>query len=186
MLTDYADRRLSLEKQREVELHLDQCEHCSGQVTFLSKLLERMRADTGDRASRAAFARVVSAMAARATERPQSLVRKILAVLQSEIPALTPALGERSGGSSIKQYLYSAEQNAIDLQVTPHEHSTRVDGLILGPVAPGHAELIGTSTSQVCIFDESGRFSFAEVPAGEYRLNLCWGMQEIEVNALNL
>lgn len=186
-LVDYADNRLSSDEQRRVELHLSQCDHCSEQAEFLATLISRMRNEPTRGVAPEVFARVAAAMESRPAKRhSKTAIRKILAVLQSELPPLVPAFGERSGGTTTRQFLYRADQNAVDLHVTPERESLRVEGVILGPLEAGEVELASSENSRITHFDESGRFGFLNVASGDYRLSLRWGGVEIEVSEIKL
>jgi hypothetical protein len=147
-----------------------------------------MRRDKTEGAGAEAFQLVTRLMAPRAVaaDAGGSAIRRILAVLRSELAPYTPVFGERSAPSAAQQLFYEADLNALDLQIRPHKEGFAVAGQILGPCEPGEVELSGVDGSTQGRFGEDGEFDLAPVAAGNYKLLIRLPAVEIEVPELTL
>lgn len=186
-LADHAESKLSLMDQKGVQAHLAECRHCAGQVAFLEKMMRLMRDGQTPGASAEAVQWVMTLIRTRTNPNTgESRVRKILAVLRSELPPLTPVFGERSEGSAVRQLLYQADENAIDLQIMTRKEGLALAGQVLGPCVAGDVELTGESGSIRAPLNESGEFNLETITAGDYKLWVRWLGVEIEVSNLTL
>jgi hypothetical protein len=187
-LADFAEKRLTAAEQESLQAHLAECKHCSKQLALLHKMMHLMRWGKAAGASAEAFQWVTSLMQPRAlaADAGGSAIRRMLAVLRSELAPFTPVFGERSAPSAAHQLFYEADLNALDLQITPHKEGFAVAGQLLGPCEPGEVELSGDDGSRHARFGESGEFDFPPVAAGNYKLLIRWSAVEIEVPELTL
>jgi hypothetical protein len=108
----------------------------------------------------------------RASEPKRSLVQRIAAVLQMEIAPNKPAFGERSASTSqVRQLLFKAGENAIDLRIEPKAKFFDVRGQILGEGLTDarikHFNDLGGLESRA---KEIGEFEFEKVKPGQYEL----------------
>jgi hypothetical protein len=108
----------------------------------------------------------------RATESKKSLVQKIAAVLQMEIAPDTPAFGERSASTSqVRQMLFKAGDNAIDIRIEPKEKGISLRGQILGEGFGGaEIEMFNDSSRLQTRSSDLGEFAFENVKEGQYEL----------------
>lgn len=124
----------------------------------------------------------------RATAPKQSLVKKIAAILQMEITPNRPALGERSASTSkVRQMLFRADENAIDLRIEPSKKGFTIRGQVLGEGFAG-AEI--TLTDDVKKHEtrtsDTGEFQFENVAAGRYELVIRGDRAEISLRAVDI
>jgi hypothetical protein len=185
-LVDYAERRLAAADQESVQTHLAECNSCARHAAVLLKMMGLMRADRTQGASPEAFQWVNNLIRTRAAATSLPPIRKILAVLQSELAPFAPVFGERSGPSAVRQLFYQADANAIDLQITSGKEGLVVAGQLLGSCDLGEVELAGAQGSEHVTLTESGEFDFSQVSAGDYKLWVRWARTEIEVTDLKL
>jgi len=124
----------------------------------------------------------------RAAEPKTSIVKKLAAVFQIEIAPEKPAFGERSGvASSVRQILYRAEDNAVDLRIERTKKGFTVRGQILGE-GFGNAKLhlADDGADFYATANETSEFEFNNVPAGRYELTLQGKHVEITLKAIDL
>ena len=124
----------------------------------------------------------------RAAESKPSLIKKLVAVLQMEIAPNKPAFGERSASTaSIRQILYRADENAVDLRIEKVKKGFTVRGQVLGD---GFAGAKATLSDDVKTFEttanESSEFRFDEIPSGSYRLTVHGSKVEIELKGVDI
>lgn len=187
-LADLAEKRLTPEEQASIESHLAECKHCAQQLALLNKMMDLMRRDKTEGARTDAFQWVSNLMRPRAAASGagNSPIRKIIAVLRSELAPFTPVFGERSVPNATRQLFYEAEGNALDLQIAPLREGLALAGQILGSSGPGEVELSGSGGSMRTRLGESGEFNLAPVAGGNYKLFVRWSDLEIEVPELIL
>lgn len=185
-LTDLAEQLMPAEASRASREHLAACLQCEGKLLQLQQLISTMRADQSVDAPRdvIAYAKNLFVTAQTTTT---SIVRLIVAALSFDSLTSAPAYGTRSGQTEMRQLLFSAEGNDIDLRISPQPEGWVVSGQVLGS-AKGNAEavLLGDAISTVATLNELSEFSFAPVPAGNYQLNLRLGELEVQVPELAL
>jgi hypothetical protein len=122
----------------------------------------------------------------RATEPKRSLVQKIAAVLQMEIAPNKPAFGERSASASqVRQMLFKAGDNAVDIRIEPQDKAFSVRGQILGEGLSGASVKLSddaqTLESQA---DALSEFAFENVKPGQYELVIRGGDVEITLKTI--
>jgi hypothetical protein len=108
----------------------------------------------------------------RASEPRKSFVQKIAAIHQMEIAPNKPAFGERSASASqVRQMLFKAGDNAIDLRIEPKEKAFSVRGQILGEGLSGaKVKLFNDAQSFESRSSELSEFAFENVKPGQYEL----------------
>jgi hypothetical protein len=120
----------------------------------------------------------------RAVEPKQSLVQKILAVLQMDLSPNKAAFGERSAGAAQeRQMLFEAGENGIDLRIKEGEKGFNVRGQILGEGFAGGTIKLGDFETSA---NELSEFSFTDIPGGEYSLTLKTAETEITIENLEI
>ncbi len=112
----------------------------------------------------------------------QGLLRQIAAVLSFDSWAVAPmAAGVRTLRSPTRHLLFSAQGRDIDLRITPGVEAFTLSGQVLGPDESGQIELLqqpGDGIRQVSL-DALGQFRLDDIGAGQYRLTLRLGGDEI-------
>lgn len=152
--------------------------------------LARLPDDDFERLLRAAVALpdappalVHRAVALFAAQAAPSLLRRIAAALSFDSWAQpAAALGVRAPRAATRHLLYSAEGRDIDLRVTPVGAQTfALAGQVLGPDEAGAVELgaLAGQPARHAALDALGEFRFEGLPAGDYRLTLRLGSEEI-------
>ena len=124
----------------------------------------------------------------RAAESKPSLIKKVVAVLQMEIAPNKPAFGERSASTaSIRQILYRADENAVDLRIEKVKKEFTIRGQVLGE---GFENAKATLSDDLKTFDttanESSEFRFDGIPAGNYQLTVHGSKVEIELKGVDI
>ena len=124
----------------------------------------------------------------RATEPKASLIKRIAAVLQMELAPNRPAFGERSASTSqVRQLLFKADDNAVDLRIEPAKKGFIVHGQVLGD---GFSDASVELSDDVHTFEArasaTSEFRFENVPAGRYELIIRGESVEIGLRAIDI
>ncbi len=124
----------------------------------------------------------------RAVEPKTSFVKKLAAVLQMEIAPNKPAFGERSASTSaVRQMLYRAGDNAVDIRIEKAKKGFSIRGQILGD---GFANATIRLADDARRFDgtasDMSEFQFNNVPAGAYELTIHGSGVEITLKAIDI
>ena len=151
------------------------------------EILELMRRDDSIDAP-AGSIRWASNLFRTLTNDKPSLVKRLVAALQMEIAPNKPAFGERSASASqVRQLLFKAGDNAIDLRIEPHQKGSSIRGQVLGEgFAGAKVRLFSDDRSNDTSANEMSEFSFDNVPAGEYELVIRGGELEINLKSIEI
>lgn len=124
----------------------------------------------------------------RAAEPSQSFVKKIAAILQMDIAPGKPAFGERSvSESKVRQMLFRADDNAIDLRIEPSKKGFTLRGQVLGTgFADATVTLTDDSKTQETRMSETNEFQFDNVAGGRYELVIRSEIMEVSLKALDI
>jgi len=124
----------------------------------------------------------------RATESKPSLIKKLVAVLQMEIAPNKPAFGERSASTaSIRQILYRADENAVDLRIEKVKKGFMIRGQVLGEgFEKAKATLSDDAKTVETTANESSEFRFENMSAGYYQLTIHGSKVEIELKGVDI
>jgi hypothetical protein len=154
----------------------------------LQKIIDLMRRDDSVDAPADSIRWASNLFRTRATESKQSFVRKLAAVLQMEIAPAKPAFGERSASTSqIRQMLFRADENAIDLRIEPVKKGFLIRGQILGDgLANATVALSDNILTRKTRASETSEFNFNNVPAGRYELVIRGEGVEIGLKAIDI
>ena len=121
----------------------------------------------------------------RAVEPKQTFAQKVLGVLQMDLSPNKAAYGERSASATqVRQMLFGAGENSIDLRVTETEKgSLNIHGQILGEGFANCRVKLGEFETKA---NELSEFKFTGIPGGNYDLVFQTDETEIVVENLNL
>jgi hypothetical protein len=124
----------------------------------------------------------------RAAEPKTSLLKKVAAVLQMEIAPNKPAFGERSASTSaVRQVLYRAGDNAVEIRIEKAKKAFMIRGQILGDgFANATIRLAEDGRSFDTAASETSEFQFHNVPAGVYELTIQGSAVEITLKAIDI
>ena len=118
---------------------------------------------------------------ARAAEPKQSVVERVLAVLQIDLAPNKAAFGERSASAgSARQLLFDAGEHQIDLRITGVNKGFRLNGQVLGAgFAGAEVKLFNAEKSLTVNSNYLSEFSFEKISKGTYTLSLTFVDKEI-------
>ena len=124
----------------------------------------------------------------RATQPRSNLLQKIAAVLQVEIAPNKPVLGERSASvSQVRQMLFRAGDNAIDLRIEPQQKAFGIRGQILGEgFAGATVRIFNDSRSFETSANEMSEFAFDAVPPAEYQMSIQGEHYEVTLKSIDV
>jgi hypothetical protein len=139
---------------------------------------------------------------------PEAVLQKALALFEARVPAPAPrsrlrallqfdsagasplAFGMRSGGSAMRQLLFSLEGRDIDLRIAPAAAAGQFElsGQVLGPDAGGTVLLVrgDGSDEHAAALNELGEFRLPPVAAGTWHLTLDLGTLAIDLPPLEI
>lgn len=154
----------------------------------LQKIVDLMQRDDSVEAPADSIRWASNLFRTRAVEKKPSLVKRIAAVLQMEIAPNRPAFGERSAtASQVRQMLFKADANAIDLRIEPLKKGFVVHGQVLGD---GFIDASVILSDDVHKFETNAsatsEFRFENVPPGRYELTIRGGDIEVSLLAINI
>lgn len=124
----------------------------------------------------------------RATEPKQSLVKKISAILQMDLAPGKAAFGERSASASkVRQMLFRAEDNAIDIRVEPEKKGFTIRGQVLGTGFENASVMLSDEVKTLeARASETSEFQFDNVTAGRYELVIRGEGVEVSLRAVDV
>jgi hypothetical protein len=139
---------------------------------------------------------------------PEAVLQKAMALFEARVPAPAPrsrlrallafdsagasplAFGQRSGGSAMRQLLFSLEGRDIDLRIAPAPEAGlfELSGQVLGPDAGGTVLLVqgDGSAEHAATLNELGEFRLLPVAAGTWQLTLELGALAIDLPPLEI
>jgi hypothetical protein len=150
------------------------------------EIIELMRRDDSVDAPADSIRWAGNLFRSRAAEPRTSFVKKLAAVLQMELTPNKPAFGERSASASqVRQMLYQAADNAIDLRIEPQPKGFGIRGQVLGDGFAGASiRLFSDARSLETTANEMSEFALESVPTGEYELTILSDGFEISLKAI--
>lgn len=124
---------------------------------------------------------------ARVVEPKKSFGQKIAAVLQVDLLPNRAVFGERSTSSAVRQMLFQAGENSLDLRISKTARGWNLQGQILGAGFVGGAvKLAGENAAFETRTNELSEFNFTEISSGRFNLIFQNGENEIVVEGLKL
>lgn len=152
----------------------------------IEKIVRLMQRDDSSDAPTDSIQWAKNIFRARVAEPKKSPAQKVLAVLQMDLSPNRAVFGERSASSAVRQMLFQAGENAIDLRVSKTEQGLNLQGQILGAGFANRAiKLTGENGSLEVQTNDLSEFNFTNMPSGQYDLTLL-GEPEIVVEAIQL
>ena len=155
---------------------------------LINKIASLMQTDDSSDAPADAVKWTKNLFRSRAAHPKKSLVSKILAVLQVDLAPNKAVFGERSASASgVRQMLFVAGENHVDLRIARIGKGFKVSGQILGEDFAGaeieffNAEKIFTTKS-----NELSEFVFEKILKGQYTLTLQIPGKEIIVENIEI
>jgi anti-sigma factor RsiW len=184
-LADLAEGRAAKAEREAAAGHLSTCSTCAAELNKLESVIALMHTDDREDAPRDLLSYVINMFQQKEAE--PSILRRLVATLSFDSMTTAPAFGFRSTQAESRQLLYSAEENDIDLRITPQNDLWMVVGQVLRPdCAGGQVELAGATGSVVAGLNDLCEFTLPPVSAGKYSLRVKTADVEIEVPELEL
>jgi hypothetical protein len=185
-LINFADGTLAGGESGKVKAHLAGCASCAKEVSLFNRVISSMRADVSAEAPEDSLIWAKNLFRTRTAAPRQSVLQKILGVLQIDLSQMSPAFGERSAAASA-QMLFQAGENSVDLRIEPGEKGLTLRGQILGGgfdncsiVLRGGKKGIKTQANELA------EFKLAGLKAGTYEMTITSGTKEIALENLVL
>jgi len=186
-LADLAEGQAAKTEREAAAGHLTTCSMCAAQLSKLESVMALMRTDESEDAPRDLLSYVINMFQQNRLERESSILRRLVATLTFDSMTTAPAFGVRSAQSEARQLLYSAEENDIDLRITPRNELWIVAGQVLrADCVGGQVELAGPTGSAVAPLNDLCEFTLPPVSAGKYSLRVKIADLEVEVPELEL
>lgn len=124
----------------------------------------------------------------RAAKPKRFLMQQIRAVLQMDLSPDRAAFGERSASATqVRQMLFAAGDNSIDLRITGTKNGAEIHGQILGEGFEDAAvRIFDASTDFETSANDAAEFRFEKVSAGTYTLSVIGKEAEIVIEGIDL
>ena len=184
-LIDLVEGCLSPDEQTEMQAHTSACSRCAAQLAWLERVIGLMRTNDYEEPP-ARVAADISRVFGSYSPSPSSLRQRIMAVLRFDSAQLPLSVGRRSGSSTERQLLFTAETLDLEVQITQSGSLWEVSGQVLNADARGLAELHGPAGEVRATLNEVGEFLLTPVPPGRYALILHLTTAEIEIPGLEI
>jgi hypothetical protein len=150
----------------------------------INKIIHLMQTDESVDAPASAVRWSKNIFRARAVEPKKSVLERIFAILQMDLPPAEAVFGERSAAASqARQMLFQAGENALDIRIAKTGHGFNLHGQILGRGFANGTVKLGDFETAV---NEIGEFRLKEIPGGIYNLIVQGSEKEIVVRDLEL
>jgi hypothetical protein len=150
---------------------------------FLDKIVSLMQTDNSFDAPGESVSWAKNIFRTQVREPKQSIVKRILAVLQIDLSANKPVFGERSGTLAIRQMLFQADETAIDLRVSNTPDGFLLKGQILGAGFANSTIKLGDFETKA---SDLAEFSFEQIPSDEYSMSILTAEKEVVIEQLKL
>lgn len=186
-LADLAEDQLGAEAREAALAHTAICSTCDKALLELRQLIRMMRSDRAEDVPGEVVSAAIDIFSRQLQPTTPSSLRRIVATLIFDSLGSTPAFGMRSGQTSSRQLLYSAEGSDLDLRITVQNDQCVVAGQVLRDGCKGGlVEIVGAIGSAETSLNELCEFTFPALPLGNYKLRVKMEDVEIEVPELEL
>ncbi len=124
----------------------------------------------------------------RVAEPRRSIVQKIIAVLQLDLAPDKAAFGERSASASaVRQMLFSAGDNSIDLRIAAAKTRSAITAQVLGAgFENASVTFEGVNRSYTTTTNELSEFKLDAVANGTYRMTLTGETREVIIEEIKV
>jgi anti-sigma factor RsiW len=184
-IADLVEGRLSGMAQAQAQAHAASCPRCAAEIAWLTRVVELMRADTGDDAPQQVIDRAVGVFRARRAPAP-AVHQRLSAVLIFDSLRPTQPLGLRGGAPTEQQLLFNAEAFDIDIRITGSGELWAIAGQVLGPEQTGVVALHGAHGMLESALTELSEFKLAPLAPGTYTMIVQLLSVEIEISGLKV
>ncbi len=153
---------------------------------LLNKIVYLMQTDKSADAPADSLQWTKNLFRTRAIEPKKSLVQKVLAVLQMDLSPNKAVFGERSA-SAVRQMLFSAGDNSVDLRITKANKGFTITGQILGAdFAGAEIKLTSSNKSFTSQTNELSEFKLENISKDKYTLSLNIQHREIFIENIEI
>jgi hypothetical protein len=154
----------------------------------INEIIRLMQTDKSTDAPQDAIRWSKNIFRARAAEPKKSFAQKVLAVLQMDLSPDKAVFGERSASTlQVRQMLFQAGENSLDLRIKKDENGLSLRGQILGEgFENAIVKLFNNENSFEVRTSELSEFEFTKIPTGKYDIHLQKEEREIIVEGLEL
>jgi hypothetical protein len=183
-LVDIAEERSTPDAQEAAMTHISTCSTCNDTLQQLQQLILMMKTDSTTDAPPDVLNSAINIFAA--PEKPAPL-RRIVALLMFDSRNASPAFGMRSGLTTSRQMLYSAEEIDLELRITVQNDECILAGQVIGEgCAEGLVEISGVAGTSRATLNDICEFTLPPIPVGNYSLTVKMQDREIEIPELEL
>ena len=183
-LVDLVEGQLPPDERTQMQAHTSACSRCTTQLAWLERVIGLMRTNDYEEPPDHVAADISRLFSSYNPSPSSSLRQRILAVLRFDSAQLPVSVGRRSGSSTDRQLLFTAETLDLEVQFTQSGSLWEVSGQVLNADARGLAELRGPAGTVRVTLNEVGEFLLTPVPPGRYTLILQLTTGEIEIAEL--
>jgi len=174
---DFSEGRLDRDQEAFWKQHMDVCDKCAKDVLQLQQLTKALKRPHLTSASKRDLDSVLHLFSPPKQEEPSTLRSLIAAIVFDS--SLQPATsGIRGGPEETRQVIMRTEEFDIHIRIWNDGERWKMLGQLLPRQGDEFAQparfhlLRGASRLETTITDESGEFYFAQVPEGEFSLQI--------------
>ncbi len=155
---------------------------------LLNKIVNLMQTDKSADAPADSIEWSKNLFRARAAAPKTSFIRRVLAVLQMDLSPNKAVFGERSASApEVRQMLFGAGDNSIDLRITKANTGFTITGQILGTgFAGAEIKLTSAEKSFTSRTNELSEFKFENISKDKYNLTLTANDKEIIIKNIEI
>lgn len=169
-LLNLIENKLESVHQATIESHLAECSKCSKKLAELAGITGLMLKDRSFDAPEDSIKWAKNLFRTRVPKTKTSAIKKIFALLQMDI-SQGQVFAERSTSSSVRQMLYRADKNTLDIRVMKDDKKNTIAGQILGDDFRGcETQLRQKGKSFVATINDMNEFKFSGIESGKYRM----------------
>lgn len=169
-LLNLIENKLESVHQAVIESHLAECQKCGKQLAQLTDITGLMKKDRSYEAPQDSIKWAKNIFLTRTPKIRSSVVKKIFGILQMNL-SQTQAFAERSSALPVRQMLYRADENTLDIRVIKGDKNNTIAGQILGDDFSGcETQLRQKGKSVMATINDMNEFRFSRVESGKYKM----------------
>jgi|GEM_PF-882538 len=186
-LLNFVDQQIPEDEAEMVVEHLVKCNKCTLEVEKTKNILGLMKSDDSADAPEGLLDWAKNIFPQPMAGEKKGGIRQILAIFAMDLSGNRLAINERGMQSTIRQMLYQAGENSLDLRVSTNGQKSSLIGQVLGTgFEKAKVELLRDRAAIRTETNDLSEFSISKITPGSYDLKIQKGDLEILLRNLDL